>query len=170
MPIRFRCAYCNQLLGISRRKAGTVVRCPQCTGQVVVPQAAADEQEDDQPGLPLVFERDNFDQLLNANESNPVALSKQEPAGGARQFPVAAPSAEVDEQTEAGLRSEKPRHGPARPNPATKSPLARPKASAVLVGLFILLAFGAGVWVGYSLKPATGSNPVNQEAAGKPAR
>jgi DNA-directed RNA polymerase subunit RPC12/RpoP len=37
MPIRFRCAYCNQLLGIARRKAGTVVRCPGCAGQVVVP-------------------------------------------------------------------------------------------------------------------------------------
>src|SRR5207253_599174 len=37
MPIRFRCAYCNQLMGIARRKAGTVVRCPKCAGQVVVP-------------------------------------------------------------------------------------------------------------------------------------
>lgn len=37
MPIRFRCAYCNQLLGIAKRKAGTVVRCPGCAGQVVVP-------------------------------------------------------------------------------------------------------------------------------------
>src|SRR5262245_48901585 len=37
MPIRFRCAYCNQLLGISRRKAGKVVRCPTCAGQVIVP-------------------------------------------------------------------------------------------------------------------------------------
>jgi hypothetical protein len=169
MPIRFRCAYCNQLLGISRRKAGSVIRCPTCTGQVVVPQAGADEVEDDQPGRPLVFERDNFDQLLNANESDPVGLPRQEPARGAPQFPVATPSAEVDEQTEAGMR-EKPRHGQARPNPATKSILARPKVSAVLVGLFILLAFGAGVWVGYSLKPATASNPVTQEATGKPAR
>ena len=30
MPIRFRCAYCNQLMGIARRKAGTVIRCPNC--------------------------------------------------------------------------------------------------------------------------------------------
>jgi hypothetical protein len=37
MPIRFRCAYCNQLMGISRRKSGTVVTCPKCKGQVVVP-------------------------------------------------------------------------------------------------------------------------------------
>lgn len=37
MPIRFRCAYCNQLMGIARRKAGTVVSCPSCAGQVIVP-------------------------------------------------------------------------------------------------------------------------------------
>ena len=38
MPIRFRCAYCDQLMGISRRKAGTVVNCPKCKGQVEVPR------------------------------------------------------------------------------------------------------------------------------------
>src|SRR5262249_42175047 len=37
MPIRFRCVYCNQLLGISRRKAGTIVRCTTCEGQLIVP-------------------------------------------------------------------------------------------------------------------------------------
>src|SRR5262249_18728873 len=71
MPIRFRCAYCNQLLGIARRKAGQVVRCPTCAGQVVVPQADEEspEQELPSPGpvqapaqapsAPL-FERDDF--------------------------------------------------------------------------------------------------------------
>src|SRR5213075_497115 len=38
MPIRFRCVYCNQLLGISRRKAGTIVRCTTCEGQLIVPE------------------------------------------------------------------------------------------------------------------------------------
>jgi hypothetical protein len=47
MPIRFRCAYCNQLMGIARRKAGTVVRCPKCAGQVVVPQP--ESYEENQP-------------------------------------------------------------------------------------------------------------------------
>ena len=37
MPIRFRCVYCEQLLGIARRKAGTVVKCPNCSGQLIVP-------------------------------------------------------------------------------------------------------------------------------------
>jgi hypothetical protein len=37
MPIRFRCAYCNQLMGIARRKAGSVVKCPKCAGEIIVP-------------------------------------------------------------------------------------------------------------------------------------
>jgi hypothetical protein len=39
MPIRFRCCFCNQLLGIAHRKAGTVIDCPTCRGKVWVPQA-----------------------------------------------------------------------------------------------------------------------------------
>src|SRR5438067_13438618 len=49
MPIGFRCAYCNQLMGIARRKAGTVVHCPKCKGQVVVP--TPDEPGADDDGL-----------------------------------------------------------------------------------------------------------------------
>lgn len=45
MPIKFRCAYCNQLLGIARRKAGTVVRCPNCAGQVIVPKQEEDDED-----------------------------------------------------------------------------------------------------------------------------
>jgi len=47
MPIRFRCAYCNQLMGISHRKVGAVVRCPKCSGQVVVP--TVEDNADDGP-------------------------------------------------------------------------------------------------------------------------
>ncbi|MEI7684888.1 MAG: hypothetical protein WCL32_07650 [Planctomycetota bacterium] len=47
MPIRFRCAYCNQLMGISHRKVGAVVRCPKCSGQVVVP--TVEDGADDGP-------------------------------------------------------------------------------------------------------------------------
>lgn len=43
MPIRFRCVYCEQLLGIARRKAGTVVKCPNCAGQVIVPKPEGDD-------------------------------------------------------------------------------------------------------------------------------
>ena len=37
MPIRFRCVYCDKLLGIARRKAGAVVNCPQCGQPLIVP-------------------------------------------------------------------------------------------------------------------------------------
>jgi hypothetical protein len=46
MPIRFRCVYCNQKMGIARRKAGSVVSCPKCAGQLVVPQPAEDDPAD----------------------------------------------------------------------------------------------------------------------------
>jgi phage FluMu protein Com len=61
MPIRFRCAYCNQLLGIAHRKAGTVVRCPTCNGKVVVPSPpeGAEKPLGSQPEL--IFERSDFD-------------------------------------------------------------------------------------------------------------
>jgi DNA-directed RNA polymerase subunit RPC12/RpoP len=44
MPIRFRCVYCNQLLGIARRKAGTVVNCPHCGERLIVPTPEADDE------------------------------------------------------------------------------------------------------------------------------
>ena len=37
MAIKFRCNQCNQLLGISHRKAGAVVNCPTCGTAVRVP-------------------------------------------------------------------------------------------------------------------------------------
>jgi hypothetical protein len=62
MPIRFRCAYCNQLMGIARRKAGAIVRCPTCAGQVVVPdpkrRAPLGQNPAEGAGL---FERNDFD-------------------------------------------------------------------------------------------------------------
>ena len=44
MPIRFRCVYCNQLLGIARRKAGTVVNCPHCGERLIVPTPESDDE------------------------------------------------------------------------------------------------------------------------------
>ena len=96
MPIKFRCVYCEQLLGIARRKAGTVVKCPNCEGQLIVPtpdpaDELIDEKDDETDQAPqkmapapkkvpapaaksaasaddtaggMLFERDNFDELL----------------------------------------------------------------------------------------------------------
>lgn len=75
MPIRFRCVYCNQLLGISRRKAGNVVRCTNCGGQIIVPDAepepaavgAAERHTTNKEGRadnPNLFEHGDLDALL----------------------------------------------------------------------------------------------------------
>src|SRR5262245_47802168 len=78
MPIRFRCVYCNQLLGISRRKAGTIVRCTTCEGQLIVPdpgavetemasskeRAAAQPPATEAAGAGGFFEQSDFDDLL----------------------------------------------------------------------------------------------------------
>src|SRR5262245_62249565 len=45
MPIRFRCVYCDTLLGIARRKSGTVVKCPSCAGRLIVPAREADDDD-----------------------------------------------------------------------------------------------------------------------------
>jgi DNA-directed RNA polymerase subunit RPC12/RpoP len=36
--IKFRCYQCNQLLGVSRAKAGKVVACPKCSTDLVIPE------------------------------------------------------------------------------------------------------------------------------------
>ena len=109
MPIRFRCPYCNQLMGIARRKAGTVVRCPKCNGQLVVPdlqEEAPGEAPPEPPppplvpppppppppppaaapqlaGDPLVFERNDFEDIF-------VSLKKGSPAPGSSSPPKAS--------------------------------------------------------------------------------
>ena len=49
-PIKFRCFRCNQLLGVSRSKAGAVVACPKCRIDLVVPQP----QPEDGPPPPTL--------------------------------------------------------------------------------------------------------------------
>jgi hypothetical protein len=81
MPIRFRCVYCEQLLGIARRKAGTVVKCPNCGGQLIVPPPE---------------ELDGGEKTLESSESEEPAEPKiQAPKGGTvrqQTAPVAAES------------------------------------------------------------------------------
>jgi hypothetical protein len=90
MPIRFRCAYCNQLMGIATRKAGTVVTCPKCAGQVVVPtpdpaQAAEEERQRRAagPAGAAVFEEDD--------EVQKLLEFVEEAAQPARMAPLAQP-------------------------------------------------------------------------------
>lgn len=164
MPIKFRCVHCNKLLGIARRKAGTVVECPQCTQQLIVPtpQEPEHEQESDQPtiqpepapkaGGQRLFEQDNFDLVLQERDAPTYrANDDQAPTYAPQPFPVE-------------------RHLPAPPVPAPMPYPAAPapplpsgivlsggKIMLLLVVIFFLLAgaFGAGIVVGKSLNVAS---------------
>lgn len=167
MPIRFRCAYCNQLLGIARRKAGTVVRCPTCAGQVVVP--AGDGTEDKPPGDQPLFERSDFDDLFLGA---PAAEGDGPPrdgggaapagAGGGTAAGTAAPPAPVPEEAwgthadpevdvervevprGAGLPAFQP---PVRP-PGLVLPPTKATILTVVVVVGLAVAFAAGLLVG----------------------
>ncbi len=77
MPIRFRCGYCNRLLGIARRKAGSETTCPHCGYTVTVP----DDPSDDPP------EMEDLDALLNPmsepDQSPPASPSSSPRSQGA---------------------------------------------------------------------------------------
>ena len=71
MPIRFRCTNCDQFMGIARRKAGSLVRCPACRREIVVP-SDTDEPSTPTPApapRPDLFDRDDFDALLAGGTS-----------------------------------------------------------------------------------------------------
>ncbi len=164
MPIRFRCAYCNQLLGISRRKAGQVVRCPTCAGQVVVPQPE-DGAADDAPPRPAgetsaatgppVFERSDFDELFQAPVAPAPAAAP--PAPAQEEFfdvePIGPPPARVP-------TSAPPVAEPERlPAGIVLSP-ARATILTVLAIIAVALAFGVGLVVGLSLRGTPPAAPA----------
>ncbi len=109
MPIRFRCAYCNQLMGIARRKAGTVVSCPKCAGQVVVPTPPPGEEEgSDHPeavasqprgGKEALFEHSDFEKLFGkVPAAGPQFLQPPKPANPFNELAQKpAPAAELPE-------------------------------------------------------------------------
>jgi hypothetical protein len=161
MPIRFRCAYCNQLMGIARRKAGTVVRCPTCSGQVVVPdpEAAGPEPQEPspsppQPKGPELFDRSDFGDDLFQNAQPSLARGGAGHGGGFLSVPQqpkapAAPPGPFD------VEPAPPPSGASYLGPAPAPPgiLLTPGKLAVLAVFVVLLigvAFFAGMLVGRS--------------------
>ncbi|MEZ6141612.1 MAG: hypothetical protein R3B84_13655 [Zavarzinella sp.] len=68
MPIKFRCVYCDKLLGIATRKAGTTVDCPQCSNALIVPTPLPDSVDKDDETVKKLFE-DDIDELLQEDPS-----------------------------------------------------------------------------------------------------
>src|SRR5438132_6458859 len=172
MPIRFRCAYCNKLLGIARRKAGTVVRCPTCAGQVVVPTVETNEPEG-RPGeeKQLIFERSDFDELLNQDGTEPSPAGKKPTLVAAGEEPIAIASAAAAPAKTWGAQAEpssKVQHVLTAPIPPPAEAdvhsvdgvfISRGKATLLMLLAIraIALAFGGGVLAGYFLRQPTES-------------
>ena len=114
MPIRFRCVYCNQLLGIARRKAGTIVRCTSCQGQLIVPEPPPGEPDEPSATAPgngtdggtaagtsdqPLFERNDFADLLQGFQQSAPSAVAAEPSVFLRDGDVIAPgyNEELDE-------------------------------------------------------------------------
>jgi hypothetical protein len=147
MPIRFRCAYCNKLLGIAKRKAGTVVRCPGCSGQVVVPTlaeaglaAAGPTAPTVQgPGAGAMFEGDAIDKMLEGAAGDMPSVIPGNPGQGVQSVraQAVAPSAG---QTSAGPRG-----------PGIYLSPAKATLLTVIIVVALAVAFGVGLLVGLGL-------------------
>lgn len=149
MPVRFRCAYCNQLLGIARRKAGTIVRCPTCSGQVVVPSIeSVAAQQPAAAGQPGVFEQSDFEQVFGTATAGGELVE----ADASPQAPLpVAPAGAWGTHAEPAFDVEKLDPSASQRLAAPPGILLSPTKATVLAVLGILalgLAFGAGVLVG----------------------
>jgi hypothetical protein len=160
MPIRFRCAYCNQLMGIARRKANTVVSCPNCKGQVVVPDPGTADGDDGPPPAngagPQLFDRSDFDQVF-APGAQPGPRPAKSPGGFASGPNAGAPAPARGPGYDVDPVGKMPRGGPG----GTYAPISPPPAGIVLspakatvlsvvVVLLLGLAFFLGLLVGRS--------------------
>ena len=143
MPIRFRCAYCNQLMGIARRKSGTVVRCPTCAGQVIVPTL---EDKPHPPGA--MFEGSEIDKMLEGAEGDqpsviiPTVGGPPAPVAGAGPVGPPRPPVQVADVQVVGTHQ------------AQGIWLSSTKATVltVLAVVGVAVAFGAGLVVGLLIR------------------
>jgi hypothetical protein len=159
MPIRFRCAYCNQLMGIARRKAGTVVSCPTCSGQVVVPDPESVPPEPGEPSPPQPQPQPMGPELFDRSDFGDELFQKAQPSAARGGDGRSGGFLPVPQQPKgpAGYDVE-PAPAPAGasylgPAPALPGILLTPGKLAVLAVFVVLLigvAFFAGMLIGRS--------------------
>ena len=113
MPIRFRCTYCNRLLGIASRKAGTDTVCPHCGYAITVPYPEDESAQTERLDL------GDVDELMGNGATERLAEPKTRAVPPP---PVPAVSAR---------HVEKPRAENPKPPPVPKAPSAiRPQQPA----------------------------------------
>jgi len=93
MPIKFRCQHCDQLMGISRSKAGDVVDCPTCGLSVRVPGLDGQVAPLPQPRLDLKdAELTNaLDELASIGANQTLDKKKKQAESSAPAEPASIP-------------------------------------------------------------------------------
>jgi DNA-directed RNA polymerase subunit RPC12/RpoP len=184
VPIRFRCAYCNQLMGIAKRKAGSIVRCPKCSGQVVVPDpvdddGAGEEDASDMPAAaPDAVQQTNkaledleIERMLAGTPAAAPAAATQSTRGkSARPRPAPAPApapAPIDTPAPLMEIDVEPVEMPVPIPMPTPMPAPLPKGSMVVkkgvaIGVVVVLLLLAGLTfcVGYLLGKKSTPEPA----------
>ena len=107
-PIKFRCVQCNQLLGVSASKVGSVVSCPRCAVELIVPEA------DDPSGVPGAPEPETIPSALSS-----LVLDRPDPLDELRP---------EDIRVEPGLLD--PGRGRREPRPIERAPAWSPEPPA----------------------------------------
>jgi hypothetical protein len=161
MPIRFRCVYCDKLLGIARRKAGAVVNCPQCGQPLIVPTPEPEPAAATTPPTPpaaagRLFERDDFEAMLHGDTlRTPEDAPPRRARSGRRAEPAPLPPRPFPvEQSLPALAAGDVDEPQPRPRPPTGGILLSTGVLVVLlIAVLILIggAFGAGILVGRML-------------------
>jgi hypothetical protein len=172
MPIRFRCVYCDKLLGIARRKAGAVVNCPQCGQPLIVPTPEPEPQKVAAAPLPAtvpagapkkLFERDDFDVILQgdvtvqSHDDIPAPAPKRSKPRQAAPPPVPSPLPPRPFPVEQSLPSPFDTPPAPLPMPARRQPRGMVLTTGKLIGAIVMVlvlvlgAFGGGVVVGRML-------------------
>jgi hypothetical protein len=143
MPIRFRCAYCKQLMAIARRKAGAIVRCPRCAGEVIVPAGQEAAAGSATGRLNALLEADDFDKGLADVE--PIA---EEPPNPPPPLFHANPLMKTESHPEPDIISPPLQRSLRRSGLFFPTPMLIAAAVLVLgmVGLAFLVGFIAGRW------------------------
>jgi hypothetical protein len=159
--------HCDQLLGIARRKAGLPVSCPTCHKQVLVPHEDQVERptvapsqvgssapanhappptSSPAPSSPLLFERDDFDDLLNPPPLGRTTAPTPVPGPAPMRVPMPLTVGES-----VGHIAPPPEAVPeGHPLPPVGIVLSPARATTLTVIFIVLLAaaFGAGLVVG----------------------
>lgn len=121
MPIRFRCSYCNRLLGIATRKAGMETTCPHCGYTIIVP---VPQEENDRT------ERMNFEDVEAAlgrgatEVARPPAAVADAPVEKPRPVDPPAPPKPPTAQKPIPPEIAKPKPVPPPPPPAKPKPVS----------------------------------------------